>query len=655
MNPAVDSFVQEAQDILEGLEAILLELENDPTSGNAVDAVFRALHTLKGSGAMFGFTALARFTHHFENAYDRIREGKAAVTPELIQLSLASRDHLERMIAAGPDADDDPKGDAASAALVVRIEALARGGAPDAATPRTAPAPNAGKAERFLITFKPDASALRNGTRPDLLVAELVDLGEAEVSCSAADVPPLRELDPSVCHLSWTVDLRTSKGRDAIDEVFIFASDCQIEIEGARAQDEPAATAVSASETEEIVQPAETADISKAAPQKSDSVRVQSHRLDELMDQLGELVIAQARLNRISTDLGDTALAGTAEEIERLVTGLRDATLSIRMLPIELVFGKFRRVVRDLSAELGKEVRLDTLGGETEVDKNVIDSLTEPLVHIIRNSIDHGVETPERRKAAGKPERANVVMRARQSGGEVLISVSDDGAGLDAEAIRARGIERGLIGADQEVSEEQLFGLIFEPGFSTAKTLSSVSGRGVGMDAVRRVIDGLRGIVEVRSQKGRGTEVTLRLPLTLAIIDGLLVKVAGGAFVLPLSNVEECVELPKDENTRASGRSILRIRDQLVPFLSLDALFGFERVESADRRVVITSVDGRRTGLVVDEVIGQHQTVIKPLSIYHREIEGLAGSTILGDGSVALILDAAAIVRRAQGAQRIAA
>ena len=648
MNPAAESFVQESRDILEDLEGIVLELEADPTDPKRIDAVFRALHTLKGSGGMFGFATLAAFTHHFENAYERIREGKAAVTPELIQLSLASRDHLERMLDAGPDEDGAPAKDPATAALVARIEAL------DAAA---APVPaKESKSAFFTITFKPEATALRNGMRPELLIAELEELGDATVSISTDDVPLLRDLDPTICHLSWNIELETAAGRDAIDDVFIFASDWQIDIQQmeTEAGSPSAAPVAPQAATATDADKPDAADAARGA-QKTDSVRVPSHRLDELMDQLGELVIAQARLNRISADLGDAGLNSTAEEIERLVTGLRDATLSIRMLPIELVFGKFRRVVRDLSTELGKDVQLSTLGGETEVDKNVIDSLTEPLVHIIRNSIDHGIESPEERRAAGKPDRATVAMRARQAGGEVLISVTDDGKGLDAEAIRARGIERGLIPADQDIPEDQLFGLIFEPGFSTAKALSSVSGRGVGMDAVRRVIDDLHGAVEVKSLKGRGTEVTLRLPLTLAIIDGLLVKVAGGPFVLPLSNVEECVELPRDENERQSGRSILRIRDQLVPFLSLDTLFGFDRVESSERRVVITSVEGRRTGLVVDEVIGQYQTVIKPLSLYHRGIEGLAGSTILGDGSVALILDAAAIVRRAQNALKSAA
>jgi two-component system chemotaxis sensor kinase CheA len=650
MNNPADTFIQEATDILEGLEAILLELEAEPGSANSVDAVFRALHTLKGSGAMFGFDALARFTHHFENAYDRIREGKAVVTPELIQLSLASRDHIERMISAGPGAADDP----ASAALVIEIEKLSED---ESEAVGAAASPHSRAQERFVIRLIPDALALRNGTRFDLLLEELCDLGDATVTCHDDKVPPLREFDPSVCYLWWMITLETTKGRDAIDEVFIFASDCEIEIETQVRDLEP--TPVSA-----LLAPVATAplapspaakDAIRTATPKPDSVRVQSQRLDELMNQLGELVIAQARLNRIAAEIGDPALGGTAEEIEYLVTGLRDSILSIRMLPIDPVFTKFRRVVRDLSSELGKAVTLETRGGETEVDKNVIDSLTEPLVHIIRNSIDHGVELPEVRRAAGKPEQASVMLRARQSGGKVLISITDDGAGLDAEAIRARAVERGLLAPDAEMTEAQLYGLIFEPGFSTAKTLSSVSGRGVGMDAVRRVIEDLRGSVDVRSQKGVGTEVTLCLPLTLAIIDGLLVKVGGGPFVLPLSSVEECVELPPADDLRASGRSILRIRDELVPFLSLDKLFGFERRESSDRRVVITSVEGRRMGLVVDEVIGQYQTVIKPLSVYHRNIEGLAGSTILGDGSVALILDASAVVRRAIQAQRVAA
>ncbi|SDY79297.1 chemotaxis protein CheA [Citreimonas salinaria] len=649
MNPATQSFIQEASEILEGLDVTLLELEASPTDSARIDAVFRALHTLKGSGAMFGFTALSKFLHHFENAFDRIRSGEGTVSADLIQLSLASRDHMERMIARGPDPEAGRPPDAETDALVEKIRRLV-----ETMQPGSAPASDGTPTmRRFVIDFRPSPDAMRNGLRPDLLLAELADLGTADITCLGHHVPALEDLDPTVCHLAWHVVLVTGAGRGEIEEVFLFASDGDLEITELGPVGEPASAPGSASE--ETPAAPEAAQAAEQVPSKSTSVRVQSHRLDELMDQLGELVIAQARLNRISSDVQDSALAGVAEEIERLVTGLRDATLSIRMLPVELVFGKFRRVVRDLSGELGKQVKLDTRGGETEVDKNVIDSLTEPLVHIIRNAIDHGIESPQERAARGKPEHALVKMQARQSGGEVLISVTDDGAGLDAEAIRARAIERGLLAADQEASDEQLYNLIFEPGFSTAKSLSSVSGRGVGMDAVRRVIEDLRGVVEVKSRPGLGTQVTLRLPLTLAIIDGLLVKVAGVPFVLPLSSVEECVDLPADEKARESGRALLRIRDELVPYVNLDTLFGFDRLDEDDRRIVVSSVDGKRMGLVVDEVVGQHQTVIKPLSIYHRGIEGLSGSTILGDGSVAMILDVTALVKRAQAARRVAA
>ncbi|MBM9593598.1 chemotaxis protein CheA [Roseitranquillus sediminis] len=645
-NPS-DTFAQEAEELLQSLEQSLLELEGAPGNATLVDAVFRALHTLKGSGDMFGFSALARFTHHFETAFDQVREGRARVSHELIAVALASRDHLAALLALGAEAVADAGIAAEGHALLARLNAVVE------EQPAGAANVEARATRTWHIRFRPATNALRNGFRPDLLLAELAELGRLDWSCSDELVPAIEDLDASDCWLVWEMTLETSGSREAIDDVFLFLQDGEIDITAA---DEAPAEAETGDEpvTADKVEPQLETSAGPAAP-KSDSVRVQSHRLDELMDQLGELVIAQARLRRISDELGDTTLGETAEEIERLVTGLRDATLSIRMLPISLVFGKFRRVVRDLSEELGKPAQLVTEGDETEVDKNVIDSLTEPLVHLIRNAIDHGIETPETRAAAGKPAAARVTLRARQAGGEVLISVTDNGGGLDADAIRRRAIERKLIAATDDLSEEALYQLIFEPGFSTAKALSSVSGRGVGMDAVRRVIEDLRGTVEVRSRTGIGTEVTLRLPLTLAIIDGLLVRVGEGSFVLPLASVEECVELPEDEEARQSGRSILRIRDQLVPFVALDTQFGFPPSDRKRRRVAIVSVEGRRVGLVVDDVLGQHQTVVKPLSAYHRGIEGLAGGTILGDGSVALILEVATLVRRAQSAPRIAA
>jgi len=703
----VQTFLQEAQEVLEALETRLLELEDDPQNGELIDAVFRNLHTLKGSGEMFGFSALAGFTHSFENAYDAVRAGRAPITQALIDVSLRARDHIQRLIDAGTDPEVNAELAAApeGAALLADLAALTDGEAEERAAPgSSAEAPGKARnragdeasfrrteaeraSQRWRIRFRPAPDTLRKGLRPDLLVDELAELGTAEIRVIASAVPNLDEIDPTRCYLAWDIALTTGETREAIEDVFLFADDADLDIvpepdiadasgECADAAppagsppgdslpadllitDEPAAgppEAKSAAAPDGTAarggpgSPAHRAqDAARPASPKSESVRVQSERLDALMDQLGELVIAQARLNRISQDLGDAALIATAEEIERLITGLRDATLSIRMLPIGGVFGKFRRLVRDLSGELGKQVTLVTEGGETELDKNVIDCLSEPLVHIIRNSVDHGVERTQARIAAGKAPQATVSMTAEQAGGEVLITVADDGGGLDTGAIRARAEERGIILPGEELSESELQQLIFAPGFSTAKTVSNVSGRGVGMDAVRSVIGDLGGEVVVASRRGEGTRVTLRLPLTLAIIEGLLVRVGSGNYVLPLSGVDECVDLGRGERRRESGRAILTIRDELVPFLDLHKVFGFEAGEPEDaRKIVIVRVEQRRVGLLVDDILGQHQTVIKSLSIYHRTIPGLAGGTILGDGAVALILDPAALVKNA--------
>jgi len=658
----VQTFIQEATEVLESLEGRLLELESDPANSELIDAVFRNLHTLKGSGEMFGFSALARFTHTFENAYDAVRSGTMTVSDRLIDISLRSRDHIERLIAAGADEAENARlaADPGGMTLLAEIEALLSRGAPPApaAAAEDVPDTTEGRTVCWRIRFRPEQDALRNGMRPDLMIEELAALGSSTVAPHAGAVPRLEELDPAACHLVWEGTLETDAGRQAIEDIFLFADEDALTLSEQPAEPVPEAAAPSSPPpADQPPSPApapagrksdKPAEAAKGA-KKAESVRVQSHRLDALMDQLGELVIAQARLNGIARHLADPSLIGTAEEIERLITGLRDATLSIRMLPISTVFGKFRRVVRDLSAELGKDVSLVTSGEDTELDKNVIDSLSEPLVHIVRNSVDHGIEPLETRREAGKPDTATVTMAAVQSGGEVLVSVSDDGGGLKTERIRERAVERGLISEDDDLSESQLNQLIFAPGFSTAQTLSSVSGRGVGMDAVRSVIADLGGSVEVASTRGVGTAITLRLPLTLAIIEGLLVRLSGQSFVIPLASVDECVELTDEEARRQGGRSILQIRDELVPFIDLESRFGFEPVErEATRRIVIVRTASRRVGLVVDEIVGQHQTVIKSLSPFHREIPGLAGGTILGDGSVALILDPAALVRSAQ-------
>ncbi|WP_227268753.1 chemotaxis protein CheA [Roseobacter weihaiensis] len=639
-NPAIEAFVQEANDILETLEDQLLELEgsSDPAQ---VDAVFRALHTIKGSGSMFGFTRLSQFTHHFETAFDLIREGKLAIDGKLIDLSLKARDTMRRFVDLGGDnAEADQLSEAAEVKnLVAALQSLTNvTSAPETTEEGASQAGAASEIAVFDIWFKPAADDLRNGLRPDLLLGELEDLGDVTHRLDLTAVPSLEKLEPLQCYAAWAVTLTGATTEEAIKDVFIFADDSELEI----TKHEPP---VAASEPELTTK---TVAADKGKSNKTTApIRVDSGRLDEVMDRLGELVIAQARLNQVTTRLADPMLEAVTEDIERLLTGLRDTTLSIRMMPIETVFGKFRRVVRDLSAELNKDIKLVTKGGETEIDKNVIDKLSEPLVHMIRNAIDHGVETREGRIEANKPEHGTVILSANQEGGEVLISLEDDGRGLNTEAIRARAIERGLLDANATPTEQELHQFIFAPGFSTAKELTSISGRGVGMDAVKTTVDSLRGNFKVHSQPGQGTKVTLHLPVSLAIIDGMLVRLGSDVFVIPLSAVQECVELDTLETNRESGRSMLRIRETLVPFLDLVDVFNYPESKDTRRRVVIVRAGNAPLGLIVDDILGQNQTVIKALSVYHRDVEGFAGATILGDGTVALIIDTAIMIRRA--------
>ncbi|QEW21854.1 Chemotaxis protein CheA [Marinibacterium anthonyi] len=647
---AVAAFVQEAREILSELEDLILGLEEaqDPRT---VDAIFRGLHTVKGSGAMFGYTGLARFTHHFENAFELVRAGDLTVGKQLIDLSLAARDLMERFLALGGDgAETDALLEAQeTTALIDRIQSLTLAVDPAATAAPTSKTPGktSGGLERYSIRFRPLPDALRNGMRPDLLIRELAELGPVDVRFDLQDMPSFDALDPTLACLTWVITVETCNGAAAVEDVFIFADDADLSIESM-----PMEAVADRTVPEQGTPAVASAPEARTAPAKIDAktenIRVASSRLDDMMDSIGELVIAQARLDAVSERLGDSTLDAVVEEVGRLVLGLRDATLSIRMLPIETVFGKFRRVVRDLSTALGKDVRLITCGGETEVDKNVIDRIGDPLVHMIRNSIDHGIEADDVRIAAGKPRQGTVRLAARQEGGEILISIEDNGGGLDVEGIRRKAIARGLIEPDAELSERDLHLLIFEPGFSTAETVSSVSGRGVGMDAVRNTIDGLGGSIDVLSRSGQGTRITLRLPVTMAIIDGLRVRLGGSIYVIPLAAVEECVEMDRAETSRKSGRSVLQIREHVVPYLALDRIFGLPPSAEGRRRVVVVCVGGQRIGLVVDDILGQGQTVIKSLSPYHRDLPGLGGATILGDGRVAIIIDVGTLVRWAE-------
>jgi two-component system, chemotaxis family, sensor kinase CheA len=671
-----DVFTQEAQDLLAQLEAVLLDLEQKPDDMALIDSAFRALHTIKGSGSMFGFEAVAAFTHHVETAFDRVRKGSVAPSRELMATALLAQDHMRRLIER-PDAEDKAVGDVILAGLQRVLDEPVR----PAAAP--APATEPAKQATWRIRMRLPRDVMANGTNPLLLLDELRELGAASITALTDDVPPLAEIDPAACYLGWDVVLTTAQPRQAIEDVFIFVRDeMTLEIE-------PIDTAGSNRRIGEIL-----ADLGYVEPQAVDaalakqeplgqilmkagdvtpdklasglsaqrhlqreqgtqkpnagSIRVPAERLDELMDRVGELVIAQSRLRQITKSSVDPQMTSVAEEIERLVLELRDTTMGIRMVPIGSLFGRFRRVVHDLSRDLGKQVELVMEGEETELDKTVIEQLNDPLVHLVRNAIDHGIEDPDVRVAAGKPRDGRIILSALHAGTEVLITVRDDGSGLDRERIRKRAIERGLLPANADIADGELFQVLFQPGFSTAETVTNLSGRGVGMDVVKRTVEALRSKIDIVSPPGDGTSVTLRLPLTLAIIDGLLVRVGTGRYVLPLGTIEECVELTASADAQARGRSFLNIRGELVPFMRLRELFAAKTPPDEFQKVVVVSSGELKVGLVVDQVIGDHQTVIKSLSKLHADIAMFSGATILGDGTVAIILDVPHLVEFGQ-------
>ncbi len=711
-----EAFREEATELLNNLESTLLELESNPTDFDTISAVFRTMHTIKGSSSMFGFDDISRFTHEVESIMDMLREGVFIADRKLIDLTLGARDLISAMLNGSSDelkaqAAEMVEGFKAHAAKrtsekeAVRSEELKDSDIlpPSSASvsektlsaEQTETDSEALPKETYRIRFIPSPDVFMNGTRPLLLLDELHSLGDLSITPLADRVPRLSQLDAEKCYVGWDMLLTTDKGPDAINDVFIFvAGDSELSIvkvaASAREPDsedvpdkrigeilvdrgittpERIQSVVDGQKKlgeilvqEKIATPeqvtsalAEQDQLKRIKDSKqhdvgTSSIRVASEKLDALVDLVGELVTLQARLSRTAADLHDGGLSLIAEQFERLVSQLRGNTMSIRMLPIGSTFSKFRRVVRDLSSELGKEIELLAEGAETELDKTVIEKLNDPLVHIIRNSVDHGIESPSQREAAGKPRQGVVSLSAMHSGAHVLIEIADDGAGLNTERILAKAIDRGIVQAGASLSEQELYQLIFAPGFSTAQVVTSVSGRGVGMDVVKREIDSLGGSVTVSSTRGKGTKITLRIPLTLAIIEGLLIRVGAEHFVIPLSSVDGCIELRREERlSQHEGRRILTYRNEILPYVGVRELFEVPGAAPDIEQIVVVNAQEARVGFVVDEVVGDYQTVIKPLGRMFKSSEGISGATILGDGTVALIVD---VNRLSMSAQR---
>lgn len=679
MDPT-EVFRQEASELFEVLEGALLDLGQRPDDRELVDSAFRALHTIKGSGAMFGFDKVASFTHEFETAFDRVRKGEIKPTQELISVALAAKDYIRALI-EDPQSTDDIIGEA----ILDDLKRFVSSDQPAAPVAEIVEAPPLAPVESkqqagWHLFLEFESHILRNGSNPLDLLEDLCKLGPCFVVPVTDGIPFLDEMEPEDCYLKWDVKLHAACDKDAIDDVFMFVSDemkltlSPLEHVEAPAPmplfqllDEEPDAEMLAPLVETAAAPAAAPPVARAEPlsearpepktepkaetKRDDrgiaTVRVQAERLDELMDRVGELVIAQARLTQLAASGSDLSIKMIAEEIERLASSLRDTTMGARMVPIGSLFGRFRRLIHDLSRDLSKPVEFVTTGEDTELDKTMIECLADPLVHLIRNAIDHGIEDTATRTANGKTEQGRIELAAVHSGAQVLVTVKDNGGGLNTARIRAKAEEQGLIAAGAVLSDHEIHQFLFHPGFSTAQTISALSGRGVGMDVVKRTIENMRGSIDLSTRSGQGTTVTLRLPLTLAIIEGLLIRVGEGRYIIPLSAVEECIELTA-EDERSRGRNFLNVRGNLVPFLRLREIMSASGTPDRHQKTIIISTGETHVGLVADQIIGNHQTVIKSLSKLHSDVTIFSGATILGDGTAALILDVAQLVAMAQ-------
>ena len=704
LDQVLHTFIVEARELLVDMEAALLRVADEADPRESINAIFRAAHTIKGSSGLFGLDAVVAFTHVVESVLDRVRDGAVTLAEPLVVLMLSSGDYIGRLVDAVERGEPqaDPRTDPEGAALLERLQAFL-GGQDAAALPAPAAESDlvAGAPARWHLSLRFGPDVLRNGMDPLSFIRYLATLGEVESIVTLPDaIPALDALDPEGCCLGFEIGFLTNADKAAIENVFEFViDDCALRIvpPGSRVEQyveliqslpEQASRlgeilvrcgSVTAHELETALQlqavaaptqkiGAILAEQGKVAPRvveaalakqkqaretrsaESQSVRVDADKLDRLINLVGELIIAAAGANLVARRTRNLELMERNSTLADLVEEVRDSALQLRMVKIGATFSRFKRVVHDVARELGKDVELAVSGEDTELDKTVVEKIGDPLMHLVRNAMDHGIDSPELRAARGKPATGTVSLNAFHDSGSIVIQVSDDGGGLDREKILAKGAERGLIEPGRTLSDAEVYALIFEPGFSTAEQITNLSGRGVGMDVVKRNITALRGSVAIASEPGHGTTVTVRLPLTLAIINGFQVGVGKSVFVVPMDMVDECVEF-----TAEAGHDYTGLRGQVLPFIRLRDLFDVPGTPTARQNIVVVKHAGQKFGLVVDALMGEAQTVIKPLSRMFAQVRGISGSSILGSGDVALILDVPVLMQEAQEARSAAA
>ncbi len=676
-------FMEEAQELFIALENDLVSLESIPNNKELINKIFRELHTLKGSGAMFGFTRLSEFAHKLEALFDLIRNDKLGINQEIISISLESLDYLKVLCDDTNQNVDSQRETSLTDSINVFIPKTSVSDLTPEPQVNSSSNMDSEKRKVYRIYFKPDQSIFTKGINPVVIFKNLEALGEIYCFTHEEAVPPIDEINPELCYTFWTCILITGASIDEIKDIFIFVEgSCELSISviydnldktneisipmignillskgditaeeiqtvldsrklfGERAvemgftSNEKVASALFEQNTIKKI----SSDIQSQSA--TTSIRVQNEKLDVLTNAVSELVTLQARLTQYSGAQKDMELTTITEYLEKLTSSLRDTVMMIRMIPVEEGFTSMQRLVRDVAKEVHKKVKLSIVGGDTELDKAVIDNLKDPIMHLIRNSIDHGIESHEERIASGKPETGQITIKAEHLGSHVIISLIDDGKGLDSQKILEKALEKGLVSSSDTLTESDIFKLIFIPGFSTAEKTTNISGRGVGMDVVKRNIDAIRGEVFIESVKGIGTTTKMKLPINLAIIDGLLFTVGNELFVVNISTVSECLELTPEIKKAAGGQNILKLRDTLIPFVYLRSLLDIPGKSPEHQQIIIMNTHEQIIGFVVDSVQGKHQTVVKSTSRLFANVKDVTGATILGDGRIALILDA---------------
>lgn len=702
LDDVFSTFLAESREMLEDMERYLLEIEAGAQDSEQLNALFRCVHTIKGSAGLFALDHVVAFTHVVENVLDRLREGEITLDQDLAALLLKSRDHIASLI----DCDADSVPPELAAAGHILLLTLADYQDTDVPVPAVNEAlvalvrsGNGIDLWHISVRFGPDV--LRHGMDPMGFIRYLGTLGDIVSVATLTDaLPSADDMDAESCYLGFEIDLRADTDKAAIEAVFEFVrEDCQLRIlppgseaeryitliqqlpendarlgeilvaSGAltraeldaglacqKAADAPAEDAPRIGQvlvengavSSEVLSVAlgKQQQARETRAQASQYIRVQADKLDALINLVGELVIASAAAGLCAQRNGDTATHEAVAVVSGLVEEIRDGSLELRMVPIGETFQRFQRVVRDVSQELGKDIRLEISGADTELDKTVVEKIADPLMHLVRNAMDHGIESADRRLQAGKSNQGTVRLNAYHEAGSIVIEVGDDGGGLNRGKILAKALERGVIQSSDGLIDAEIFQLIFEPGFSTADAVTNLSGRGVGMDVVKRNIEALRGTVDVESVEGQGTTLRIRLPLTLAIIDGFLTGVGDSSYVVPLESVVECVELTAEQHTETRRTSYINLRGEVLPFIRLRDYFALDGQAGRRENIVVVSYGGHKAGLIVDALLGEYQTVIKPLGRLFTNLSGISGSTILGSGDVALILDVPVLVQQ---------